>query len=594
GRGARRLLTWRNATIGGLAAALAWAAVATAWLVLGGPPRSRAAAGPGSEGEAVASIAALPFANLSADEDDRYFTDGIHEEILSQLAGISALHVISRTSVMAYRDTEKRLSEVADELGVRYILEGSVRRFQDRVRVTAQLIDAETDGHVWADSYERDRGDLFALQAEVAREIAGSLRAELTPEEQRRIERRPTADQEAYDLFLRARAIGSGASTPETLAAAERLYELALERDPQFLEALAELTHVGLLARWSGYDRSPERVEWAEALVERAERLDPHAGPTHYARGFLHYYGYRDFDAALREFEAAVEAGVPGARPAMAYILRRLGRWDEHLSVLRAELAHDPLNADLARNLAESLAQMGRYEEAVEMAQRALELAPSSGRIYWDAAEALLLAGAPERARTLLENAPRRTGGPSALTYAWYAVSRTARAYDDGILHIDASGLEWIDLQGVVVPTATLSARLYRLAGNGSEAEEALARAESLLAERLRDAREDPAVHAGAMLVAGTAGDAEGVRSAWARVGALYPVERDALLGARFRLQAARAFAWAGADGEAVTLLEVIMAAEAAPVSPAWLRLDPDWDGLRELPRFRELAREAT
>jgi TolB-like protein len=247
----RQLFTWRNAILGGVVAFALWGIVAAGWLAFKGAP-----AGLGGAGEAIPSVAALPFDNMSGDPEDAYFTDGIHEEILARLARIDGLRVISRTSVLEYRDSPKNLQDVASELDVDHVLEGSVRRSGNRIRVTAQLIDAEGDHHLWAEQYDREltAENLFDIQGDVAGKIAAALRTELSPEEAERLEARPTDDLEAYEYYLRGLQLRNQGFSPQIFVEMIPAWERAVALDPEFAAA-----HVALSIAHSDIPGEPDR-----------------------------------------------------------------------------------------------------------------------------------------------------------------------------------------------------------------------------------------------------------------------------------------------------------------------------------------------
>ena len=257
------------------------------------------------------SIAVLPFANRSVDKENEFFTDGIHEDILTNLAHIAELRVVSRTSVMEYRGTTKKIRQIGQELGVAWILEGSVQRAGNKVRVTGQLINARTDEHVWAQSYDRDLTDVFAIQADLAKEIAGALSATLTPSEKSLLERRPTADPAAYDLYLKARQINrDGNDTRKELETMITLLQSATTIDPSFASAWADLVTIQAEMRLNSYDVSEKRLALAREAMETARRLDPDNPAVIAGVGTYFYYGLRDYPHALERL-----TGSPGSGP---------------------------------------------------------------------------------------------------------------------------------------------------------------------------------------------------------------------------------------------------------------------------------------
>src|SRR5437667_6785596 len=255
------------------------------------------------------SIAVLPFENLSDEKGNAYFADGIQDDILTNLSKIGDLKVISRTSVMPYRGHTPNLREIGKALGVSTILEGSVRRIGNRVRVNVQLINADTDEHMWAEDYDRDLTDVFAIQTDLAQKIAGELQAKLSPTEKAQIEKRPTQNGEAYLAFVQAHNLQNAVEDIGKLKQSEQLYARAIELDPKFALALAWYSQ---LESWivHTYDPTRERREKARALAEQALQLQPDLPEAHLAMGFSPYYGNNDFEAALKEFEIA-QRGLP-------------------------------------------------------------------------------------------------------------------------------------------------------------------------------------------------------------------------------------------------------------------------------------------
>jgi TolB-like protein len=257
------------------------------------------------------SIAVLPFENLSDDQENTYFADGIQDDILSNLSKVADLKVISRTSVRQYRTGGRNLREIGAALGVAHVLEGTVRRSGNRVRVNAQLINARTDAHVWGDSFDREMTDLFALQSELAERIASALRANLSAKEKKSLQIHSTSDLDAYDLYLRARDLfrWSGAGDPrENGKKALRLLDQAIARDPQFALAYCLASRLHCELYWFGYDKTHERLANAKSTAETALRLQPDLGDAHLALAYYHYYGYREYKLARTELAIALRA----------------------------------------------------------------------------------------------------------------------------------------------------------------------------------------------------------------------------------------------------------------------------------------------
>ena len=378
-----------------LVLAMVFAAVAiTAGLVFVVMRRDQPAAAPAVAAPVVApkpapelprdkSIAVLPFTNMSEDKDSGYFADGIHEDILTNLALIRELRVVSRTSVMQYRATTKTMKQIAQELGVTYILEGSVRRSGNKVRVTGQLIHAATDEHVWAEAYDRDLTDVFSIQAELSKQIAGALKAALSPEEKTNLEYRPTANPVAYDLFLKARQMNrDGNDTRDELLAQAAVLEKAVALDPNFAEAWSYMASILGQIRFGFIDRSDALLARAQAAIERAQALAPDNRYVEINTGTFYYYAYRDYARALVYFEQAARRSPNNyIGPFLtALAQRRQGRWVESLANLRRAQQLDPGSAEIARNLVISLRAMRRYDEAIAEQSRRISLLPPSLR----------------------------------------------------------------------------------------------------------------------------------------------------------------------------------------------------------------------
>src|SRR5438552_11520430 len=331
------------------------------------------------------SIAVLPFQNLSKDEENAFFADGVQDEILTDLAKIADLKVISRTSVMQYKNTATRnLPEIAQALKVAHVLEGSVQRSANRVRVSAQLIDARNDMHVWAEKYDRDLADVFAIQSEIAQKIADQLQAKLSPTEKSAISERPTKDLAAYDLYLRAKELIYGDFSPlhwkENAFNAVQLLDQAVARDPTFLLAYCQLAYGHDYIYFNDIDRTETRLALAETNVRAAVHLQPDSGETHLAQAIHFYWGYRDYDGARKEL-AKAERALPNNAQIFLFlglIDRRQGRWDEAIRNGEHALDLDPRNVDVIGDLGDTYFNLRRYKEAIAMANRALALEPRS------------------------------------------------------------------------------------------------------------------------------------------------------------------------------------------------------------------------
>jgi TolB-like protein/Tfp pilus assembly protein PilF len=348
-----------------------------------GVPSTKSAPAPTPAAIPEKSIAVLPFENLSDEKQNAFFTDGVQDQILTALAKIADLKVISRTSVMQYKSgVARNLREISQQLGVAHLLEGSVQRAGNKVRVNAQLIDARTDGHEWAENYDRPVDDVFAIQSEIAKAIADQLRAKLSPNEQKAIEQRPTADVTAFDLYSRAKTLLISTSFSANARAiylqAVDLLNQAIARDPSFFEAYCQLAYTHDNLYFLGNDHTPARLALAQTAVEDAARLRPDAGETHLARAENLYRGFLDYDGALAELEIARRSlpNHPRIPELTGFIVRRQGKQEESLRNLEQALTLDPRNFFTLQQIALSYQNLRRYRDMASILDRALALKP--------------------------------------------------------------------------------------------------------------------------------------------------------------------------------------------------------------------------
>jgi TolB-like protein/Tfp pilus assembly protein PilF/tRNA A-37 threonylcarbamoyl transferase component Bud32 len=549
------------------------------------------------------SIAVLPFENLSRDPDNAFFTDGVQDEILTDLAKIADLKVIGRTSVMQYKSGAPRnLRAIGQQLGVALVVEGSVQREGNKVRVNAQLVDARTDAHLWVQTYDRDLADVFAIQSEIAKAIADQLQAKLSPNEKKAIEQSPTTDLAAFDLYSRAKSLLLTASfsitgEPDFRKAIELLDE-AVKRDPSFFDAYCRLAyaHESLYAV-RAFDHTPARLALAEAAVQAATRLRPDAAETHLARAQYLYHGLRDYAGTLAELEIARRAlpNDPRLFELTGYILRRRGQQEEGLRNLERAVELDPRNLFTLQQIAISYQFLGRYAEAIAAFDRALAIVPDNvetraGRglfyLFWKADTRPL----HQTIDAILAQGP---GAIASAADTWFFCALAERdpvAAERALVALGDNPC-WRE------PTIYLS----RSFGEGLLArmtkDEARARTafEAARAQQEKIVQTQPD-YGPALCVLGLIDAALGRKDLALDEGrraiALTPLEKDVINGSRVLQYFAITAAWAGDKELALQQLEAWLRAPYASVALSYgaLKLHPLWDPLRGDPRFEELV----
>jgi TolB-like protein/Tfp pilus assembly protein PilF len=434
--GSERVFTWRNAILGGLIAFAFWGVVATSWMFFG--PGS--AAMPGVEpARDLRSIAVLPLVSFQTDEQSLAFASGIHDDLLTQLSKIGSLKTISRTSVMKYRDTQLGVREIAAELGVATLLEGSVQRAGDRVRVSIQLIDARSDRHLWAETYnaELTTAGIFAIQSDIARQVAAALSATLTPEVEVRLASRPTESLQAYDLYTRGRYLHHkpGAGTESGLEAAAQLFRQAIEADPDFAPAYAGLADIHLDLWSSGYVPAEQALPEARAAAEKALELDETLADAHTSLADVVEAELQFADAERHHLRALeLNPGSAEAHRRYARLLLGLGRFEELVAALRRAVELDPLSISYRLSLTSGLWFTGDYEGGIAEARKILELEPDNPRALYSLGFASVLNGDHEQGITALERAlelrPDYPFNAPGLAWAYARAGRRAEALE--------------------------------------------------------------------------------------------------------------------------------------------------------------------
>jgi TolB-like protein/Flp pilus assembly protein TadD len=544
------------------------------------------------------SIAVLPFENLSGNEQNSYFADGVQDEILTDLARIADLKVIGRTSVMQYKSgVARNLRKIGEQLGVAHLVEGTVQRSGNRVRVNVQLVDARTDRRSWGQIYDRDLADVFAIEKEISTAIAGELNAKLSPNEKSEIQRPKTGDIPAFDLYTHANNLLLTESFSDDvrrhLRQAADLLNQAVARDPTFFEAYCKLSYAYDALYFSGYDHTPARLALAEAAIGTAFRLRPDAGEAHLARAQNLYWGYLDYDDALAELEVARRSLPNNARifQLMGFIQRRQGRWQESERDLDRALELDPRNLETLQQIATSNELFRRYAEEKSVLDRALAIEPNHVEtkvvranvdLDWKANTHPLhqvideiRAGNPAGVRGIANNwliCALAERDPAAAKDALIALGDTP--FRDGTVQLNRPFVEG------------LIARMTK--------DDAKARADftAALADQERIVQAEPN-YGPPRCVLGLIDAALGRKEQALREGRraveLLPTEKDAIWGPAMIRYLAKIAAWVGDNDLACEQLAIATRVPSG-VSYGQLRLMPWWDPLRGDPRFEKIV----
>lgn len=547
------------------------------------------------------SIAVLPFENFSGEPENAYFADGIQDDILTNLSKIGDLKVISRTSVMGYRGKEKNVRQIGKELGVAAILEGSVRREGNRVRVNVQLINAENDRHIWAQDYDRDLTDVFAIQTDLARNIARELRAQLSPAEVAEMTRRPTENDEAYLAFMKAHELQASLEDRATLNKAVQLYDRAIELDPKFVLALANLS---ILHSWIYHQYEPIESERALAkkYADQALELAPDSPEAHLARGYFLYYGTQDFEAALDEF-AIAQRGLPNDSNVylvIGAIQRRQGKWQESTANLEKAASLNPNKTWPLQNLYFNYQMQRNFAAANRVVDRALAINPQSFS-FWGFKASLAFAErgdltVAEKGLVLLDQ-EIASGKVKQLDPETRAEIAFAKA---GVFMLRAKYQEVLDTLGQLSPetlaakpsgaieASLLEGRAYEKLGQTTEARAAYLKAKETAQAAVREAPEGASRHAHLARVLAHLGEKEAAIAEGKRATEMLPVSVDAFEGPMMLETLAEVYALTGEQAQAIALLDGLLS-RPSNLTVALLKVDFTWESLRSDPAFQKM-----
>ena len=543
----------------------------------------------------IKRLVVLPFENLSASEDE-YFADGITEEITSRLATLKGLGVISRTSALHYKNADKTIRQIGKELNVDYILEGTVRwqhsgEDESRVRITPQLIRVSDDTHLWSEPYDRVFQDIFSIQSEIAKQIVQQLDITLSESENKAIQVKPTDNLVAYKAYLQGLDYLKYSHAPEDqYCKAQKMFEQAIELDPNFTLAYVKLSETHRSLYFFGYDHTSERLKKTKEAVDKALKLQPRLPAVHVALGYYYYQGHLDYDKALKEFSIAAKS-LPNDNELLAniaYVWRRQGLFEQAINNLEYALTLSPNNAMLMAELAQSYLSIRKYEDAVRYCDQCIGIAPDNKwaylikvLCYWCWQEDIV------SARSVLEDMPDK-GSPYSILFL-YLQEIYERDYQGSLDRLSTLSGELIEVQSAFTPKSLLAGWAYSLLNDSLHAKSSFESARILLEEALQEQSDDPRVHSSLGLVyAGLGRKEEAIREG-KKAMELYPVSKDALLGTNRIMDLISIYVMTGSYDDAIDQITYLLSIPSYH-SINYFRLIPRMDPLRKLPRFQKLV----
>ncbi len=535
------------------------------------------------------SIAVLPFKSIDRTEESEIFSEGIHDDILSKVAQIRDLKVIARTSVVHYKNTEKTIKDIAQELCVATVLEGSVRRSGEKVRIVAQLINAETEDHLWSETYDRDYSDIFAIQSDVAQKIAGALQATLTLEEKQSIDEIPTDNLEAYEFYQQGKIIFNKGWKIEYFESAMKLFEKAVDLDPNFMVAYSILCIAHLRIYWYFLQIPKEHLQNAKVVLDRAKKLDPNHPSVHIAEGYYHYHGYRNYDAALEKFYSALQNSPNDSEllAGIGAVKRRQGKWEEAFPYLKRVTDLDPQSSQKAFEIGGTANMLRNLEVAEQFLTRATLINPQNVWAYWERIElAIGGKGDLQEGRKILEKAlkyndSKETRMIEMRAYAEYMNRNYQKALKilseyrntniiDDIRILYFKGRNTLALNQRELATSYFdSLRIMWVEGGQST-------------------RGDWVYHFCLATAYAGLGMKEKSLKQWELYETLMPLHKDFLDGAKNRVYKIESFIWLGEYDQAIDLVDQMLSIPSH-ITINNLKLSPIYDPLRDQKGFQEL-----
>jgi len=546
------------------------------------------------------SIAVLPFENLSRDPDNAYFADGMQEEVLTRLAKIGDLKVISRTSTQGYQSKPGNLAEIAKQLGVANILEGSVQKAADQVRVNVHLVNVQTGSQLWAETYDRKLSDIFVIESEIAKRIAESLQAKLTGREEQALAAKPTNNPEAYDAYLRGLAFEARSNySSDALFKAIDFYGLAVQLDPNFALAWARLSGAHALLYFNRGDATAARRDAAKEALENAQKLQPNSPETLLFVGYYQYWVQRDYELAKTTFEH-VSKMLPGngeVSYALGAVARREGLWDESVAYWERGLALDPRNTALLIEVAWTYAALRQFPTALKLYDRALDVLPDELYLMAVKASIYQAEGNLQEAAKLLAQVNAQTNSDAAVRIKLTQL-RLERNHTEATRLVQARQARLDFASGIDKGIKQVGLALFeRVAGDTASAKSAAEQARNTLEPLSKDQPDNALVPAALAVDYAILDEKDSALNEAQRAITLVPSSKDRLSGPGFEENLALVEMIIGENSRAISTLARLLQTpyggwlyNPAPITPVLLKLDPIWDPLRGDPAFQKLC----
>ncbi|MFC1552459.1 hypothetical protein ACFL6P_07835 [Candidatus Latescibacterota bacterium] len=545
---------------------------------------------PPPEEAPITSLAVLPLDNIS---DEEYFADGMHEALITHLSKIGALRIISRTSVMQFKDTKPTIPEIAKKLNVDAVVEGSVYRADNTVRITVQLIQAEPEQHLWAKDFVRELEDVIMMQQEVARAIADEIKITVTPEEKKLLSSSPKVNPEAYDYYLRGKNYRNP-SLEDDLRISLQFYQKAIDLDPTFALAYAMISNVHRLLYWYYFDRTPERLAKAKEAVDTALEINPDLPEAHVSLGWYYYHGYLDYDRALEQFAIARKS-----QPNNSYLLggigavqRRQGKFEQALVNIKKSSELNPLSSAWTREVGTTYDILRYYPEAERYYDSAISLAPDNPSNYdYKAWLYIQWEGNTEKARAVIEEAIKYIGKEDTdIINTQITLDVYDGNYQEALNRFSLKD-EDIDDQSYFIPRDLRYALIYSHMNKYDSAQTYYDKARIILESKIQEQTDDARFHSSlGIAYAGLGRREDAIREGKLGV-ALLPISKEAMAGLRRLEDLARIYVMVGEYDSAVEQLEFLLSRPGI-MTVHLLRLDPIWAPLREHPRFKALLKK--